>query len=72
MLYMITFIDDFTRKIWIYFLAKKSEVLPVFKFFKKFMEKESGENIVCLYIDRGGEFTSKEFSNFCNENEIKQ
>ncbi|KAH0716658.1 hypothetical protein KY285_012689 [Solanum tuberosum] len=31
--YMVTFIDDFSRYIWIYFLKEKSEVFEMFKEF---------------------------------------
>jgi hypothetical protein len=33
-LYYVSFIDDFSRKTWIYFLRKKSEVFENFKEFK--------------------------------------
>ena len=29
--YYVTFIDDFSRKVWIYFLKEKSEVFSKFK-----------------------------------------
>ena len=29
--YYVTFIDDFSRKVWVYFLKKKSEVFQKFK-----------------------------------------
>ncbi|OIW17186.1 hypothetical protein TanjilG_18141 [Lupinus angustifolius] len=70
--YLISFIDDFSRKIWIYFLCEKSEAFGVFKIFKQHVEKESGDFIKCLRTDRGGEFTSLEFNNFCRENGIKR
>lgn len=31
--YMVTFIDDFSRYMWVYFLIEKSEVLSKFKEF---------------------------------------
>ena len=37
--YMLTFIDDFTRKIWVYFLKHKSEVFEKFFHFKVLVEK---------------------------------
>ncbi|KAI3503168.1 hypothetical protein L1887_31605 [Cichorium endivia] len=36
------------------------------------VEKESGEQIVCLRTDCGGEFTSNEFSDFCKSEGIKR
>jgi hypothetical protein len=29
--YLLTFIDDFCRKVWVYFLKEKSEIFKVFK-----------------------------------------
>ncbi|KAM5583100.1 hypothetical protein ABKV19_003159 [Rosa sericea] len=70
--YLITFIDDLSRKCWVYFLSKKSESLSMFKRFKSIVERESGALICCLRTDRGGEFTSKEFNDFCIANGIKR
>ena len=69
--YLIAFIDDVSRKIWIYFLTKKSEAFVVFKSFKVNVEKETNSFIRTLRIDQGGEFTSKEFEIvFCDVNGI--
>jgi len=37
-LYYVSFIDDFSRKTWLYFLRKKSEVFEKFKEFKSLVE----------------------------------
>ncbi|KAJ9563755.1 hypothetical protein OSB04_008915 [Centaurea solstitialis] len=63
--YMLSFIDDFTRKTWVYFLHEKSEAFAMFKIFKACVEKEAGAHITCLRTDRGGEFTSNEFAEYC-------
>ena len=68
--YLITFIDDFSRKTWVYFLVEKSEAYATFKTYKAKVEKETGAFIRSLRTDRGGEFTSNEFTSFCNENGI--
>ena len=68
--YLITFIDDHSRKTWVHFLAEKSEAFGVFKNFKVLVEKEVGESICGLRTDRGGEFTSMEFDEFCKTNGI--
>ncbi|TXG65249.1 hypothetical protein EZV62_006524 [Acer yangbiense] len=70
--YLICFIDDFSRKTWVYFLVEKSEALVTFKHFKKYVEKEMDACIKCLRTDRGGEFTSQDFNEFCKENGIKR
>ncbi|KAE8728571.1 hypothetical protein F3Y22_tig00004205pilonHSYRG00041 [Hibiscus syriacus] len=41
-LYYVTFIDDSTRKVWVYFLKKKSEVFDTFKKWKAMVENETG------------------------------
>ncbi|KAL0540527.1 hypothetical protein IC582_020535 [Cucumis melo] len=66
--YFITFIDDFSRKLWIYFLKEKSEALVCFKSFKAFTENQSGYKIKTLRSDRGGEYIA--FGNFFKEQEI--
>lgn len=70
--YSLCFIDDFSRKSWVYLLLQKSEALSCFKSFKKMVEKETGSFVKCLRTDRGGEFISLDFNNFCKENGIKQ
>lgn len=70
--YFITFVDDFSRKSWVYFLQHKNEALSVFKNFKALVEKESGRSIKALRTDRGGEYNSTEFANFCESNGIKR
>ncbi|XP_061349454.1 uncharacterized protein LOC133294723 [Gastrolobium bilobum] len=68
--YYITFIDDFSRKAWVYILKEKSEALEKFKEFKAMTEKQSGQYLKTLRIDRGGEYTSKLFEEFCRQHGI--
>ena len=70
--YYITFIDDFSRKTWIYFLKAKSEVFEKFKEFKALIENLSDKKIKILRSDNGGEYTSKEFDAFCKYVGIKR
>ncbi|CAL9022992.1 unnamed protein product, partial [Prunus brigantina] len=63
--YFITFIDDFSRMCWVYFLRNKSDTFNVFKKFKAFVELQSGFSLKKLRSDRGGEYTSHEFQEFC-------
>ncbi|GKV17840.1 hypothetical protein SLEP1_g28296 [Rubroshorea leprosula] len=69
--YFLTFIDDFTRKIWVYLLQNKSEVLSCFKKFKAHVERQSGHCIQILRTDGGGEYTSNEFHEYCGEQGIQ-
>ncbi|KAM1514900.1 hypothetical protein ACFX10_014058 [Malus domestica] len=50
----------------------KSEVFGAFKKFKAAVEKESGCKIKAMRSDRRGEFTSKEFQEFCEANGIHE
>ena len=61
------FVDDFSRMIWVYFVKEKLEVFSIFKKFKSSIEKQSGNAIKVLRTDRGGEFISTEFDNFCEK-----
>ncbi|CAJ2642245.1 unnamed protein product [Trifolium pratense] len=70
--YFITFTDDFSRKTWTYPLKDKSSAFEVFRKFKALVEKESDHQIKCLRTDRGGEFTSSQFNDFCSEHGIKR
>ena len=61
----MTFIDDYLRKIWVYFLKHNDEALRVFKTFVTLVENQSGKKLKCLCTDNGGEYVSKAFQDFC-------
>jgi transposase InsO family protein len=65
--YFVTFIDDYSRKVWVYVIKRKVDVFNVFKHFRVLVEKGTGREIKCLRIDNGGEFTSLEFEKYCKE-----
>jgi transposase InsO family protein len=71
-LYYVIFIDDYSRKCWIYFLKAKSDTFDKFKEYKAFIEKQTGKHIKILRTDNGGEFESLEFEDFCKEARIKR
>jgi transposase InsO family protein len=70
--YFLTFTDDFSRKTWTYLLGDKASTLDEFKKFKILVEKESNCQIMCLRTDRGGEYTSNAFNEFCSNHGIKR
>jgi hypothetical protein len=65
--YYVSFIDDFSRNTWIYFLRKKSEVFDKFKEFKALVENQTEKKIKVLRTDNGGEFCGNEFEEFCKK-----
>ena len=69
--YFITFIDDYSRYCYTYFLKKKSEALEKFKEFKASVENEFKMKIKALRADRGGEYLSNEFQQFLKECAIR-
>jgi len=59
--YYVSFVDEFSRNTWIYFLKNKFEVFDRFKEFKALVENQTEKKIKVLRIDNGGEFCRKEF-----------
>ena len=53
-------------------MNQKSEAFASFKNFKVLVEKESDYEIKALRSDRGGEFTSNEFNDFCQLHGIRR
>ena len=70
--YFLLFVDDYTRKIWIYFFREKSEAFNKFKEFKALAKKQCGSHLKTLRSDRGGEFTSNEFNDYCKQEGIRR
>ncbi|XP_072064284.1 uncharacterized protein [Arachis hypogaea] len=54
--YFISFIDDYSRYMYLYMLHNKYEALDAFKVYKAEVEKQCGKKIKIVRSDRGGEF----------------
>ena len=63
--FYVTFIDDFSRKVWVYFLKHKSDVFAIFKKLKAEVENHTGLKVKFLRSDNGGEHDKLEFKEFC-------
>src|SRR5579859_1426480 len=71
--YWEPFVDDKSRYIAVSFLKKKSEALQAFKQYKAYAENKLGCKIQMQRDDKGGEFISREFEDFCaNEGILRQ
>jgi hypothetical protein len=68
--YYVTFIDDATRKTWVYCIRQKYDVFDTFKKWKALVENETGKSLKCLRSDNGGEYCSKEFDDYCSYHAI--
>ncbi|KAJ0046336.1 hypothetical protein Pint_05309 [Pistacia integerrima] len=68
--YFVTFIDDYTKYTWIYFLRAKSEVLSVFQQFTTYVKTQFSSGIKILRFDSGGEYMSSEFHDFLTQKGI--
>ena len=68
--YYVIFVDDFSRKCWIFFMQKKDQTFSKFCEFKALLEKESGKKVKALRSDNGGEYISNKFKDFCSREGI--
>lgn len=67
---MLSIIDDFTIKVWVFFLKQKSDVLLIFNEWKTMIEKHTGKQIKRLRTNNGLAFCSDEFIDLCKSEGI--
>ena len=65
--YFITFIDDFTQFSHIYLISHRSETLDCFKRYSTLVEHQLNTKIKSLWTDRGREYLSDLFKEYCDE-----
>lgn len=65
--YIFLLVDDYSRFMWFYLLKNKSDTFEAFKKFRTLVEKKSEKGITIFRTERGGEFVSKEFLQYCEE-----
>ncbi len=59
--FFVTFIDDYSRKVWVYPFKQKKEVFAKFVEWKAFVEAQSEAKVKALHTNNGGEYISKRF-----------
>lgn len=64
MRFFVSFLDDFSRKVFVYPMKSKGEVFLKFVEFKKRYENETEKSIKTLRSDNGGEYVNKTFEQF--------
>ncbi len=68
--YALTFIDDYSRFTWVFFMAHKSEAFQKFLNFKAQVEKKSRKAIKVLRTNNGGEYVNSRLIDFCTQEGI--
>ncbi|KAH9780178.1 hypothetical protein KPL71_007988 [Citrus sinensis] len=63
--YFITFIDDFSRKVWAYVLKHKSEAYEKFKAWLTLIENQIERRVKRLRTDNGLEYCYNDFDQLC-------
>lgn len=71
-LYYLTFIDDFSRKTWIYYLKHKDEAFSMFKDFQALAENQTRKKIKIFRSNNSAEYISNEFIDICKKEDIKK
>ena len=70
--YYVSFIDDYSRRTFVYFWKNKSKVFSWFKEFKSLVENQTRRKIKCLRTNNGGDFCNVNFDKFCVDHGIKR
>lgn len=68
--YMLTIIDDYSRRVWPYFLKQKDDTFAAFKDWKVMIERQTERKVKLLRTDNGGEFCSRKFNDYCRSEGI--
>ncbi|KAG2893183.1 hypothetical protein PC117_g23843 [Phytophthora cactorum] len=69
--YVVTFIDEYSRHVTVYFMKAKSDVLFKFEIYKAAIEIATDKKIKPLHSDNGGEYTGRQFKIHLNLRGIK-
>ena len=69
--YLVTFIDDYSRFVKVYCIRTKDQVFQKFREFEALVTNETGLKIKVLRTDGGGEYVSATFKNFLKQKGIR-
>ena len=69
--YMLSFIDDYSRYSFVYFIKSKDEVFGKFREFVNLVENQTGSKVKAIRTDNGGEYSSKAMAEYCKEKGIR-
>ncbi|RDX84943.1 hypothetical protein CR513_33945, partial [Mucuna pruriens] len=64
--YFVTFTSDCSRKLWVYTLKTKDQVLEKFKQFQALVERQLGKKVKFIHSNNGGEYCGP-FDVYCKK-----
>jgi len=70
--YIITFLDDYSRKAWVYTLKNTSDAPKIINFIKLINNQFPDNKIKIFKSDNGKEYNNKKIINFCKRNGISK
>jgi transposase InsO family protein len=70
--YFLLLVDDHSRYMWISTLVSKNQAVAAIMEFQARAEGELGHKLLMLRTDRGGEFTSKQFAEYCVQEGVQR
>ena len=65
--YVLTFIGDYSRFVYVPLLAAKSRVFERFEVFRAMVETPTDLKINCIRSDSGEEYTNYQFNKYCGD-----
>ncbi|KAJ3688185.1 hypothetical protein LUZ61_017349 [Rhynchospora tenuis] len=65
--YFLTIVDDFSRAVWVYLMAEKSETGGLLRSFCKMVQTQFNKFVKCIRSDNGLEFKSGPMKDFYSE-----
>lgn len=69
--YFMTFIYDFSLKVWVYLLKHECEIVTKFKLWKVEVESRTGRKIKYLQPNNRTKYTNLNFKRVCEEHDIQ-
>ena len=70
--YYVSFINEFYKMTWLYFLKKNSKVFEKFQEFNTLIENQTNNNIKVFRMENGGKYCGKAFHQFYRHHDIAQ
>lgn len=70
--YLVSFIDNYSRRYWMYIIKKKSDVFQMFKEHNRWVELEFEKMIKFFRTNNSGDYIDDKFLIFCKQEDIKR